>query len=181
MGVLKREYLPHYTYEEYCQWKGDWELIAGIPYAMSLSSTVTHQVVNANIMSQFSKALDQCKGCEVIPSVDWKIASDTVVRPDTAVICHTPTNDAYLLKAPALIFEILSPSTQQKDRGLKFELYEREGVGYYVIVDPKEEIAKVYRLDVTGHYIKVADVRDESVTFALKGCDIAFEFKKIWR
>jgi hypothetical protein len=23
--------LPHYTYEEYCQWKGRWELIEGIP------------------------------------------------------------------------------------------------------------------------------------------------------
>ncbi len=28
--------LPHYTYEDYCHWKGRWELIDGIPYAMSL-------------------------------------------------------------------------------------------------------------------------------------------------
>ena len=29
------EYLPHYTYEDYCMWEGNWELIDGIPYAMS--------------------------------------------------------------------------------------------------------------------------------------------------
>jgi hypothetical protein len=27
--------LPHYTYVEYEQWEGQWELIEGIPYAMS--------------------------------------------------------------------------------------------------------------------------------------------------
>ncbi len=34
MGALKAEYLPHYTYDDYIQWKGDWELIYGVPYAM---------------------------------------------------------------------------------------------------------------------------------------------------
>ncbi|WP_301924323.1 hypothetical protein [Ferruginibacter sp.] len=27
--------LPHYTYEDHCQWEGRWEIIEGIPFAMS--------------------------------------------------------------------------------------------------------------------------------------------------
>lgn len=27
--------LPHYTYSDYCNWEGRWELIEWIPYAMS--------------------------------------------------------------------------------------------------------------------------------------------------
>ncbi len=181
MGAVKEEYLPHYTYEEYAAWDGEWELIDGVPYAMAPAPTIQHQRISHNIAYILETQLQECEVCKALLAVDWKIAEDTVVEPDNLVICHEPANDAYLLKAPALIFEILSPSTQQKDRGLKFELYEREGVAYYVIVDPKEEIAKVYHRDAAGHYVKVADVRDEPVRFELDGCTIDFEFAKIWR
>ncbi len=39
---MKVEHLPHYTYEDYAKWQGDWELIEGIPYAMA-SPTRLHQ------------------------------------------------------------------------------------------------------------------------------------------
>jgi hypothetical protein len=35
--------LPHYTYEDYCRWEGQWELIDGIPYAMSPMPRPQHQ------------------------------------------------------------------------------------------------------------------------------------------
>lgn len=31
--------LPYYTYKDYCNWEGRWELIEGIPFAMSRTST----------------------------------------------------------------------------------------------------------------------------------------------
>ena len=33
-AALKVEDLPHYTYDDYVQWEGRWELIKGIPFAM---------------------------------------------------------------------------------------------------------------------------------------------------
>lgn len=36
------KYLPNYTYEDYCQSEGQWELIEGIPYAMSPLSIPIH-------------------------------------------------------------------------------------------------------------------------------------------
>ncbi len=41
--------LPHYTYEDYCQWEGRWELIEGIPYAMSPAPVPGNQWVSSNI------------------------------------------------------------------------------------------------------------------------------------
>ena len=44
--------LPHYTYEDYCNWEGRWELIDGIPFAMSPAPTPRHQWLIANIIAE---------------------------------------------------------------------------------------------------------------------------------
>ena len=180
MGALKEEYLPHYTYDEYRQWEGQWELIDGIAYAMAPAPVIRHQRISNRIAWHLESLLASCKACQALVAVDWKVSDDTVVCPDNVVICHQPMHDAYLLKAPEVIFEILSPSTRIKDTGLKFELYEKEGVTYYVIVDPENCIAKVYRRNSEGRYVKLADVRDESVQMDIDGCRIDFEFQTIW-
>ncbi len=40
--ALKMEDLPHYTYDEYVQWEGRWELIRGIPVAMVPMPVMKH-------------------------------------------------------------------------------------------------------------------------------------------
>ncbi len=182
MGAIKLEDLPHYTYDEYKNWEGnDWELIYGQAYCMSPAPMIKHQNISSKISWQLHNLFNECEICQVLMPVDWKIAEDTVVQPDNSVICHEPQNEAYLTKAPKIIFEILSKSTAKKDKGLKYELYEKEGVSYYIIVDPKEKIAKVYELK-EGRYIKVCDASDESVEFRVKECDktLEFDFSKIW-
>lgn len=34
-AVKKEAYLPHYRYDDYLLWEGEWELIDGIAYAMA--------------------------------------------------------------------------------------------------------------------------------------------------
>ncbi len=182
MGALQLEDLPHYTYEEYKNWESnDWEIIYGQAYCMSPAPMIKHQRISNNVGWQLKNLFDSCKICQVLMPVDWKIADDTVVQPDNSVICHEPTNEAYITKAPKIIFEILSKSTAKKDKELKYKLYQQEGVSYYIIVDPKEEIAKVYELK-EGRYIKVCDASDERVDFKIKECEasFSFDFSKIW-
>ena len=179
MGAPNLEDLAHYTYDDYVQWEGRWELIHGVAYAMSPAPSIAHQSISHHIASQLERALESCQGCHALLPVDWKIDEDTTVQPDNLVVCGELEKTAYLSKAPTLIFEILSKSTAHKDRTTKFKLYQQEGVRHYVIVDPNENIAKVYRLQ-DGHYIKVLDASKDIVEFDLGKCTIAFEFAKIW-
>lgn len=48
--------------------------------------------------------------------------------------------------APDLVVEVLSPSTEERDRGIKFEDYAAHGVGEYWLIDPDVETIEQYRL-----------------------------------
>jgi len=172
-------YTEHYTVDDYNLWEGDWELIDGKPYAMAPSPMVTHQSVNGKLFRQLDEALEDCTDCEALFETDWQVSHDTVLRPDTVVICYEP--DERLTKKPEIIFEVISPSTALRDEKAKFEIYEQEGVHYYVLVYPETKTAKVYELR-EGRYIKKGDFSEEQTLFILtEECEIAFDFCKIWR
>jgi len=176
--MLAREYREYYTIDDYKYWDGDWELIYGSPYAMAPSPLVTHQSVSGKIFLELSRNLDMCPNCQALFEIDWEVSLDTIVKPDLVVICYEP--DEKLTKRPNLIFEVTSHSTVRRDETIKFELYQSEGVEYYVIVYPHKRIAKLYRLK-DGRYIKVNDFENEKYKFDLDECSIDFDFSKIWR
>ena len=178
--ALRKEDLPHYTYEDYARWEGRWELIDGVAYAMSPSPSFEHQRLCGSITYLLHHALEDDPLCQSISGFDWKIDESTVVCPDNLVICHEPENQNYLTRAPALIFEILSPSTASKDEGVKLRLYESEGVGWYVLIDPTEHVLKVWRLH-EGRYMKHADLSGETCAFDLGPCRFSLDFSRLWR
>jgi Uma2 family endonuclease len=67
--------------------------------------------------------------------------------------------DTLRFPIPDLIAEVLSPSTEQRDRGIKFLDYALHGVGEYWIIDPVAETVEIYRLGETG-YPQVTPVGD---------------------
>lgn len=178
MGIISIENLPSFTYDEYYLWKGDWELIVGIPYALSPAPSICHQVVSNNITCLLEDELKECKHCKALLPVDLKLDESTVLRPENSVVCYKP-NGNYLTKAPSIIFEVLSKSTAKKDQTVKFEIYQREGVNYYVLVDPKENVVKLFELK-NGAYIKMLDATDEVVTFDLDKCSFDVDFNKVF-
>lgn len=56
------------------------------------------------------------------------------------------TGDQMRFPAPDLVVEVLSPSTEQTDRTIKFEDYAAHGVGEYWIVDPEIDSVEQYVL-----------------------------------
>lgn len=181
MRSLRLDEIPNYTYDDYKLWDGRWELIYGLPYAMSPAPLIKHQSISSKIARQLEEIFGDCKKCQALLPVDWKIAEDTIVQPDNLVICDEPMDKAYISKAPKIIFEVLSKSTAKKDEGLKFKLYETEGVNYYIIVNPDDSVVKAYELK-EGRYIKMGDFTNGKTTFKLKDCKetLEFDFSKIW-
>ncbi len=58
--------------------------------------------------------------------------------------------DTLRYPAPDLAVEILSPSSEQRDRGVKFEDYAAHGVTEYWLIDPDAETVEQYVLDESG-------------------------------
>lgn len=169
------KYRPQFTYEDYCQWEGRWELIDGMPYAMSPAPVPFHQEINLILLSLFFSALKKhCNSCKVYMPVDWKINEKTVVQPDLLVVCKEIKNN-YLDFPPVLIIEILSPSTAYKDRHEKFELYEEQGVKYYLIVDLRFKKIEIYEL-IENRYQPVS-LNPDMFEFALDNdCRLPVDF-----
>ena len=61
------------------------------------------------------------------------------------------TPDTLRFPVPDLIVEVLSPSTEARDRGIKFADYAAHGVREYGIVDTVAETVELYRLDGTSY------------------------------
>ena len=131
---------PRYTYFDYINWKEDWELIDGYPMQFLPSATFSHNKVQGNLYFQGKLSLsknDENCNCEIVSELDWKIAIDTVVRPDLMVVCQEITTD-YLETTPVLIVEVVSKSSVNRDRVIKFDLYREQGVNFYLIVLSKD-------------------------------------------
>ena len=128
--------LPHYTYEDYRQWEGKWELIEGIPYAMSPAPNIRHQRISVKMLALFHQALktNACD-CEALMPVDYKVAEDIIIQPDLLIMCPPAIEGNYVTQTPQLVVEVLSPSTAMKDRNNKFIIYEAQKIPYYLIVD----------------------------------------------
>lgn len=173
------KYLPHYTYADYVHWEGRWELIDGIPFAMSPQPSFRHQRISHRIAAELERALEKCEHCRAVLPVDWKISEDTIVQPDNMVVCGEVTTEAYLDRPPVLIFEVLSPFTEQKDRILKAELYASQGVKYYVLVEPNLLQAEIMELQGEKYQLQ-ATLREGTWQFDLGECQIEVDFGRLW-
>ncbi len=138
-----RQHAPHYTIDDYAQWEGDWELWDGIAIAMSPGPFGRHQAVARNILLQLCSELKRSKcHAEALYEMDWIVRHDTVVRPDLVVVCGE-IPERHLESPPALVVEVLSESTRDRDRTYKKQLYDQQGVAAYLMVDPDEETIDV--------------------------------------
>ena len=170
--------LPHYTHADYVQWEGQWELIDGIPYAMSPSPVPKHQRIANNLGAEFRLQLKQCNKCNAYQPVDYHVSDDTILQPDMLIICGAVTKK-YLDFPPALVAEILSPATALKDRHTKYSIYESQGIPYFIIITPETEDVEIYELQ-NGTYQLSGKGRDIKHDFNFEDCKAVIDFKEIW-
>lgn len=175
------KYRPYYTYEDYLGWEGRWELIDGLPYAMSPSPNGKHQRTVMRLGQFFLNSIEEveCATCQVYDFFDWKIAENTVLQPDVLVVCKPLENENYLSFPPELVIEILSPSTALKDRREKFEIYQQQRVKYYIIVDPAFNKIEIFYCN--NSLYEIAAVSPTSFLFDLSGCSVTVNFSKLFK
>ena len=145
-----------FTYSDYLTWPDDerWEIIDGIAYAMSPSPKEAHQRISMRLSGFFDSALNGKACVPYAAPFDVVFSEKDVVQPDVFVVCDSKKITLDNIQgAPDLIIEILSPSTADKDRTAKMELYERNGVKEYLILDPVYQCVNRYVLGENGKYL----------------------------
>lgn len=156
--------LQSYTYADYYSWPDGirGELLHGQFYVREPGPSPRHQRVAGSLFSQLD-AFFFGKPC--IPfSAPFDVrlprpgdedgAEQDVVQPDIAVICdRSKIDDRGCRGAPDWIIEVLSPSTRDRDRTLKRDLYEYSGVRLYWMVSPQRRHFVELRLGADGRYV----------------------------
>jgi Uma2 family endonuclease len=139
--------LENYTYDDYLEIDRTTkeneriELIFGEIYMMAGANAV-HQDVVGNIFFLL-RTEDTTRSCKPrIAPFDLKLECGdqmNVVQPDVLLYCGDNT-------LPCALFEVLSPSTAYRDKGVKKELYEKCRIREYFIVNINERIVDHYLL-----------------------------------
>jgi Uma2 family endonuclease len=84
---------------------------------------------------------------------DVRTSRNTSLLPDVLVAASRDFTEANLPVAPLLAVEVLSPSTEHLDRGMKKNKYEALGTPSYWIVDPAVPSVTAWEL-VDGGYVE---------------------------
>jgi Uma2 family endonuclease len=147
------------------------EYFAGEMFAM-VGAAERHNLICMNIYGLLHQQLRQ-RPCRAYPS-EMRVrvsATGLYTYPDVIALCGEPKfldNHRDTLLNPALIVEVLSPSTEAYDRGRKFEQYRSiDSLAEYLMVAPDRVRADLYRRQGDGSWV-LSSVGEPSDTVELQ-------------
>ena len=129
-----------------------YEILEGA-LVVSPSPRPKHQRIVLNCVEFLRVAERRGYGQVYVAPLDVVLDDLNVTEPDVLFVRSERleiVRESNVQGAPDLIIEVLSPSTRERDRGLKAHLYAQYGVFEYWIADPDTETLSVYRLTPEG-------------------------------
>ena len=138
------------------------ELIDGVHY-VTAAPTVGHQELLGRLHLAIGNFLVGRRqlGRVFLSPLDVVLSYYDVVEPDLLFVAGDQQDiltEANVQGPPALVVEILSPSTRRRDEGIKRELFEAKGIREYWIVDPKGLRVTVYRRGDEGQFPRLMEL-----------------------
>jgi Uma2 family endonuclease len=172
------------TLNEFLEWENAQperhEFHRGEVFAM-VGGRRSHGRVVANLVRHLGNELDSSP-CQVFSeSMKVQVADDTILYPDVFVTCDkADLATEMIFRAPTLVIEVLSPSTQAYDRSQKFALYRRiAALQEYVLVDPDTRRIESFRCATDGGWT-FHDMSDGAV-LALPVIDCSVSLDDVFR
>ncbi len=138
----------------------DYEIIEGVKVFMAPAGTLEHGSVIGNIFGQVFSYIVQnsVKAAVFVDDIDMHFPDGSYFKPDLNVILNPEItkNRKAIYGVPDMVVEVLSYLTMRNDVGKKKEIYERNGVKEYWIVDTWSKRVEVYHL-IEGEF-KLDDI-----------------------
>lgn len=177
----------HVTEEEYLQFERTslekHEFFRGEVYALAGASP-RHNKIFSNLFIALGIRL-KGKPCQPYGS-DLRIhipENSLFTYPDISVCCGEfviSDIDKDTIIQPRLLFEILSPSTKDYDRGGKFRLYrDIPTLKEYVLLDSESIQVEAFQINNSGHW-ELEEYKDTSETLRLPALGIAVPLTEIY-
>ncbi len=115
-------------------------------------ATPEHSAVIVNFVAAIRRQLKNSTCFVYSDNVQYRWQTDDgrekAVIPDASINCQTKKKrGSNFIGIPRFVMEVLSPSTEQYDRGEKMELYRQQEIEEYWIVDWREKKVEIYELD----------------------------------
>ncbi len=137
-----------FTYEDYCLLPEDrrYEVIDGEPFVTPAPTTM-HQVVKKRLVRLLDDHVESGQlGIVLDAPYDVVLSEYDVLQPDILFVsaARRPiVGPKYAGPAPDLVVEVLSPSTEDRDRVVKAKRYATFGVREMWLVDPEAKTIEV--------------------------------------
>lgn len=153
------------TYDDFVRIPDDGmrhEIIDGVHY-VTPSPVLRHQELLGRLYLAIGRYLEERPdvGRAFLSPLDTVLSPWDVVEPDLIFVAADQLDiltEPNIQGAPALVIEILSPSTRRRDHGVKRQLFDRGGVREYWVVDPTGRDVTVYRRADDGSFPRIAQV-----------------------
>ncbi|MCB1178231.1 MAG: Uma2 family endonuclease [Leptospiraceae bacterium] len=155
------------------------EYYNGEMFAMAGASLQHNQIVS-NLIQLIGAKLKNSP-CKVFPS-DLRLnikKSGLFTYPDLSIVCGKPIlldNKFDTLTNPTVLIEVLSPSTQDYDKGSKFTFYrEIDSLKEYILVDSiKYKVEKFKKLE-QGDWLFTETKEDEELKIESIDCTLSLK------
>ncbi|MBL8131876.1 MAG: Uma2 family endonuclease [Anaerolineae bacterium] len=152
---------PQITPQEYLAFEREAEIkhefLDGEIYAMT-GASLAHIVINGNIWASILSQV-RGRGCRSYGSdLRVRVGYHAFFYPDLTIVCGAPLFDAgagaATLLNPTCILEILSPSTEQYDRGAKFLRYQQiDSLAQLVFINQGMPLIECYTRQGSGAWL----------------------------
>jgi len=159
------------------------EYIGGEMFAMA-GGTLRHAALAARCIVELNSRLAG-RGCTVFSS-DARVRTPRTashVYPDVSVVCgevRTQPNASDVLINPAIVVEVLSPTTRDYDKGAKFELYrEIDSLTDYLLVDSDDPKVVLYSRQPDNSWI-LREVSGLQTSIAIPSLSITIDLPQIY-
>ena len=151
------------TYDDFLLFPDDGlrhEIIGGAHY-VTPSPNMRHQELVLRLCLALGNHLEDRpdRGHLFVSPFDVVFSFHDVVEPDLVFVAPDQLDiltAQNIQGTPALVIEVLSPSTRTRDREVKRRLYDRAGVREYWLVDPDRNSVIVYRRTTDGAFPALA-------------------------
>jgi Uma2 family endonuclease len=145
-----------FTYQDYLQLPEGrrYEIADGNLY-MIPSSTPAHQMIASRLEFALHRHVVSADlGVVLRAPCDVLLSDADVVQPDILFISKSRQaiiKDQHVAGAPDLVIDVLSPTTTERDSGVKLKLYERAGIPEYWLISPEARMIEVLGLSTDSY------------------------------